>query len=172
MTALEALRSLKTFIENEVASGIALQKELSNPPEYVNPYVSIITLPHKNFMPVNFQVPHILIGVENGTDDTDEHILRVRIACATYGGDVGFQEQNNIPDEKGYFDLLTLLERIKAKLINATIIEDDCVVERPVTYGIYDEQLTYPYWYGYLQFGVQIPIVETILTKETREKYL
>lgn len=172
MTALDALRSIKSFIEREVASKIELQKELSDPPEYVNPYVSIITLPHKNFMPVNFQVPHILIGVENGTDDTEEHILRVRISCATYGGDVDFQEQNNIPDEKGYIDLLTLLERIKLKLIDATIIEESCVVERPVTYGIYDEQLTYPYWYGYLQFEVQIPIVQAKLSKDIREKYL
>lgn len=172
MTALEALRSLKSFIEREVASGIELQKENSYPPEFVNPYVSIITLPHKNFMPVNFQIPHILIGVENGTDDTDEHILRIRISCATFGGDVAFEEQNNIPDEKGYLDLLTLLERIKAKLINEAIIEGDCVVERPVTYGIYDEQLTYPFWYGYLQFAVQIPIVEAKLSEEIREKYL
>ena len=172
MTALEALRSLKEFIENEVASKIKLQKELSDPVEYVNPYVSIITLPHKNFMPVNFQVPHILIGIENGTSDTDEHILRVRIACATYGGDVAFQEQNNIPDEKGYLDLLTLLERIKLKLIDATIIGKDCVVERPVTYGIYDEQLTYPYWYGYLQFVILIPMVQAKLSKDIREKYL
>ena len=172
MTALDALRSIKSFIEREVASGIELQKEHSDPPEYVNPYVSIITLPHKNFMPVNFQVPHILIGLENGTDDTEEHALRIRISCATYGGSVAFQEQNNIPDEKGYLDLLTLLERIKAKLINEAIIEGDCVVERPVTYGIYDEQLTYPYWYGYLQFTVQIPIVEAKLSEDIREKYL
>lgn len=172
MTALDALKAIKSFIEKEIASEIELQKEQADPPEYVNPYVSIITLPHKNFMPVNFQVPHILIGVENGTDDTSEHVLRIRIACATYGGDVDFQEQNNIPDEKGYLDLLTLLERIKAKLISEAIIEGDCVVVKPITYGIYDEQLTYPYWYGYLQFAVQIQIVEAKLTEDIREKYL
>lgn len=172
MTALDALKSLKIFIETEIAKHIELQKELSNPPEYVNPYVSIITLPHKNFMPVNFQVPHILIGLENGTDNTNENTLQIRVACATYGGNQSFQEQNNIPDEQGYIDLLTLLERIKEKLISEAIIEGDCVVERPVTYGIYDEQLTYPYWYGYLQFAVQIPIIEPKLSEDIREKYL
>lgn len=172
MTALDALKSLKKFIEENVAENLKLQKELSNPPEYVNPYVSIITLPHKNFMPVNFQVPYILIGMENGTENTDENKLQIRIACATYGGNVAFQEQNNIPDEQGYIDLLTMLERIKAKLINEAIIEGDCGVEKPITYGIYDEQLTYPYWYGYLQFAVQIPIIEAKLTPTMREFYL
>lgn len=171
MTTIEALKSLKAFLEKEVAEGIELQKELSDPVEYVHPYVSIITLPHKNFMPVNFQVPHILIGLINGDDKTDEHALQIRIACATYGGDVAFQNENNIPDEKGYLDLLTLLERIKLKLINSTIIEGDCIVEKPITYGIYDEQLTYPYWYGYLQFTLQIPIVEAI-TNETIRDFL
>lgn len=169
MTALDALKSLKKFLEKEVAPYIELQKELSDPIEYVNPYVSIITLPHKNFMPVNFQVPHILIGLVSGNEDTGEHGLQVRISCATYGGDVQFQEKNNIPDEKGYMDLLVLLERIKHKLIDKAIIEGDCVVDKPITYGIYDEQLTYPYWYGYLQFTVQIPIVEAKLSQTIRD---
>lgn len=172
MTALDALKSLKLFIENEVANTIELQKEGSNPVEYVHPYVSIITLPHKNFMPVNFQVPHILIGVENGTEDTDENKLQIRIACATYGGSVTFQAQNNIPDEKGYIDLLNLIERIKLKLIDKTIIEGDCVVEKPITYGIYGEEFTYPYWYGYLQFAVQIPLVQAKLEETIREQFL
>lgn len=172
MTALDALISLRDFLKNEVAPTILLQKEHSNPAEYVHPYVSIISLPHKNFMPVNFQVPYILVGLENGDDDTQENSLRIRISCATYGGDLDFQEKNNIPDEKGYIDLLNLIERIKSKLIDKAIIGGDCVVEKPITYGIYDEQITYPYWYGYLQFGVQIPISKAKLSVDIRKEYL
>lgn len=169
MTALEALTGLKTFLQKEIACKIKLQKEESDPVELVHPYVSIITLPHKNFMPFNFQVPNILIGVENGEDDTDEHSLNIRISCATYGGNAEFQERNNIPDEKGYLDLLILLELIKSKLVNATIIEKSCVVEKPIRYGIYDEELTYPYWYGYLQFKVQIPISQAKFEETIRD---
>lgn len=169
MTAVEALISLKSFLDREVAQGILLQKEGSDPIEYVHPYVSIIALPHKNFMPVNFQVPHILIGFVEGEDADDDNTLNIRISCATYGGDATFQEQNNIPDEKGYLDLLNLLERIKTKLINETIVEGDCIVEKPIKYGVYDEELTYPYWYGYMQFAAQLPIDETITNKTIRE---
>lgn len=167
MTALEALQALKKYLEEEVAPSILLQKEYSDPPEFVHPYVSIITLPHKNFVPANFQVPHILIGLVQGDDDTDENTLQIRIACATYGGSVGFQEENNIPDEKGYIDLLTLIERIKLKLVEDTIIGGACVVDKPMQYGIYDEQITYPYWYGYLQFPAQIAATQRNVINKT-----
>ena len=65
MTTVDALKGLKNFLEKEVASSIKLQKEDSVPPEYVNPYVAIIALPHKNFVPTNFQVPNICIGLND-----------------------------------------------------------------------------------------------------------
>lgn len=158
MTAVEALKALKTFIEDEVASTFLLQKEgyVQDKPEYVNPYVALITLPHKNFTPVNFQVPHILIGFTNGTDGADDHQLNIQMQFATYGGDIMFKETANIPDSSGYLDLLNLMERTKEKLIQATIINDCGVVSKPIMYGIYNEQITYPYWYGYMTFDLQI----------------
>lgn len=169
MTAVEALQSLKKFLESEVANKIKLQKELSEPIEYVNPYVATITLPHKNFIPVDFQVPHILVGMVSGNDAINENELRIRIQCATYGGDIGFQEKNKIPDEKGYMDLLVLIERIKLKLIEETMVGKNCIVEKPIAYGVYTEEITYPYWYGYLEFSLQIPIVEVITNKAIRD---
>ena len=113
MTAVDALNALKKFLEEEVASKILLQKEgmIEGKPEFVNPYVSIITLPHKNFMPVNFQVPNILIGLSGGTDDANEHPVSIRIQFATFGGNVMFKETANIPDSSGYIDLLNLSEK-------------------------------------------------------------
>lgn len=160
ITAVYALKGLKKFIEKKVASKMKLPKERANPVEYVNPYVSIITLPHKNFMPVNFQVPHILIGLTEGSETSTEGKLSIRIACATYTGDIQFEDEANIPDDTGYIDLLNMLERIKLELVHAGVVEGVCRVDTDMSYGIYDEQLTYPYWYGYLSFDIDIPAVE------------
>lgn len=158
MTAVESLKALQNFIEYEVASTLFLQKEgeYDESPEYVNPYVSLITLPHKNFRPVNFQVPHILIGLTSGTDGADEHPLSVQIQFATYGGDFQFQENANIPDSSGYIDLLNMIETTKSKLNQAAVINGCGVVNKPFIYGVYTEEITYPYWYGYLTFELQI----------------
>lgn len=162
MTAVEALKGLKDFLEKEVAQSIVLLKEgvTIEEPEYVNPYVALVSLPHKNFMPVNFQVPYILIGLANGTDDADEQTLDIRIQFATFGGNFMFKETANIPDSSGYIDLLNLIERTKSKLIHQAAIPNSGVVEKPFNYAIYEEQLTYPYWYGYLSFSMQIPKTE------------
>lgn len=161
MTAVANLEALKKFVEKNIASTIKLPKEGSTieAQEYVHPYVALITLPHKNFMPVNFQVPHILIGLAGDNDSANEHILNVRMQFATYGGNILFKESANIPDSTGYLDLLNLIERTKQKLINAAVIGSG-VVDKPMMSGIYDEQLTYPYWYGHLSFDLQIPITQ------------
>ena len=156
MTIIDTLNKIKKFIEDEVASDMKFQKEGSNPIELVNPYVGVMSLPHKNFMPVDFQVPFIIVGLANGTDDRDENKLLIRISCATYGGEI----TDGIPNTTGYVDLLNLIERIKLKLIEHSVINGAGTVHKPFNYGIYNEQLVYPYWYGYLEFEIQIPFTE------------
>lgn len=158
MTAVDALQTLKKFIEEEVAPDILLLKEglTTAEPEYVHPYVGLITLPHKNFTPVNFQVPHCLIGFTNGIDGAEDHPLSIQIQFATYGGDIAFQESANIPDSTGFIDLLNFIEKTKQKLVQATAIKGCGVIDKPIMYGIYNEQITYPYWYGYMTFDLQI----------------
>lgn len=161
MVTLDFLKGLKLFLETEVASKIQLQKENTEPPEYVNPYVEICYLPMKNFSPYDFQVPLILITLDDGEDGADGHDLNVRLTLATYGG--GFYEDSKIPDAKGYIDLINLIEFIKQALINHTVINNLGRVQRPITYGMYDTDLIYPYWYGYLAFTVSIPATEFTL---------
>ena len=159
MTVVDALNGLKKLMIEEVASEIKLQKEITEPTdnvEYVNPHVALITLPHRNFIPVDFQAPNILIGFSMGNEKDTEHMIMIRIVCTVYGGNVEFGAEK-LPDEKGYFDLLNLIEKIKSKLIKKSVI-DEGVLDKDFLYGIYDEQLTYPYWYGYLQFPMQLPI--------------
>lgn len=158
MTAVESLTALKQFVEEEIASTFLLQKEGSpmDNPEYVNPYVALFTLPHKNFVPVNFQVPHILIGMSQGIDGAEDHPLSIQMQFAIYGGNIIFPETANLPDSSGYIDLLNVIERTKEKLVQAAVIKKCGVVNKPFLYGVYTEQITYPYWYGYLTFDLQI----------------
>lgn len=159
MSVVLCLKDLKDFIEQSVAKNVKLLKENSNPEEYVNPYVALATMPHKNFMPVNFQVPHILIGIADGHDNVSvENKINIRIQCAVYGGDIQFQYDANLPDEKGYIALLSLEEKIIHELTQKAVI-GNCVIDTEFDYGIYNEEITYPYWYGYVQFAIQIPTV-------------
>lgn len=167
MTAVDCLKRLQKFIETEVASSIVLRKEGSTTedPEYVHPYVALMTLPHKNFMPVNFQVPNILIGLVSGASAADDHTLNIRLQFATYSGNIIFKETANLPDSGGYIDLLNLMERTVEKLTQAAVINGGGVVEKPFHYGIYDEGVTYPYCYGYMTFNMQIPVVTRQMTE-------
>lgn len=158
MTALDCLNALKKFIQTEVADNISLLKE-NTENEYVHPYVSLMTLPHKNFTPVDFTVPFILIGFNEGSDEAGENRLSIRILCATYTSDT-YDDDVKLPAETGYRDLLNILETIKLKLIGNAVINQMGSVDKPINYGIYSEQITYPYNYGYLTFNVQIPVNE------------
>lgn len=156
LSIVHCLQALKDFIQENVANDVLLLKEHTTG-EYVNPYVGLISLPHKNFMPVNFQVPHILIGLSSATNDVaKEHTLNIRIQVATYGGDIQFAEDANLPDETGYIDLLNLQERIMHELMQAAVI-GNIAIDTDFDYGIYAEEITYPYWYGYVQFAITIP---------------
>lgn len=158
MTAVDFLKALKDFIKSEVADGIWLLKE-NTEKEYVHPHVYLMTLPHKNFIPVDFSVPFILIGLTDGSDAASENHLAVRILCATYSS-INYDADLKLPDETGYIDLLNILERIKLKLVEKRVINGKGTVEKPINYGVYAEEVTYPFNYGYLTFGVQMPINE------------
>lgn len=163
MTPLDFLESLKTFLAENVAAKITLQSEGSDPIEYVNPYVEIVYLPHKNFTPYSFQVPYMMVSLDEGADEAQEHQVDIRINCATYGG--GFYldedgEPTKIPDAQGYKDLLNLMEFIRQALLNSPIIGGKGRVLKPVTYGMYDTELVWPYWYGHLSFSVSLLATE------------
>ncbi len=158
MTALMALKELKKFLENEVAKKIKLQKEDSN--EFVNPTVELMYLPHNNFLPQDFQVPYIFVSLDSGTDGADGNAVDVRLTFATYGG--GYYKDTNIPDAKGYIDLINLLELCKNQLIENYIIGEKLTLDMPMKYGTYDTEVTWPYWYGYLSFSIDIPSIEAV----------
>ena len=163
MTPLDFLDALKEFLQREVAGKLFLQKEETrDQPEFVHPYVECMYLPHQNFAPCGFQVPMILASVDNITNGAEGQTLEARLTLGTYGG--GFYalrgEQTRIPDAKGYRDLLNLAELCKQKLIGRRIIGGAGAIGLPVSAGVYDGELIYPYWYGFVQFTAEIPANE------------
>ncbi len=171
MTVLDALKDIQTFVSSEIETqNILLQKEeTAEAPEYVAPYVELCFFPHKNFMPIGFQSPGVLVAMDESTDGAQENTISVRLLCTTYGG--GYYKDENeietgIPDAKGYIDLLNLMERLKIALVRQSVI-GRCAINKPVTMGIYDTETSYPYWYGYLTFDAAIPTTEYVLNRES-----
>lgn len=166
MTPLDALKDLKAYIEQSLTdANYTLQKEEST--ELVVPYVEICYLPHKNFAPTTFQTPGILICFDETRDTGKERAMGVRILCSTYGG--GVYEGTNIPDAKGYEDLLNLMEWLQTILATKWTIGRASLI-RPIESGMYDTELSWPYWYGYVSFDVSLTVIEYPLTDEMSEE--
>lgn len=166
MTILDTLKSLKIFVETTIKEqNFKFQKE-NTQDELVTPYVEICYFPHKNFIPFGFESPAILISFDNDNDGANEHSVDIRLICSTYGG--GYYENTAIPDNKGYIDLINLMERLKISIINKWTF-GSATLEKPVQIGIYDTELSWPYWYGYISFTLQIPATEYVINKQMED---
>ena len=64
-----------------------------------------------------------------------------------------------IPDASGYKDLLSMMERLKTSLITQWALGRGNL-RRPLEMGMYDSELSWPYWYGYLRLSLDIPVTE------------
>lgn len=156
MTTQDALDDLQRFLEKAVQKlNMTYQQEGTDPPRYVIPYVAQCYLPHKNFTPVDFQSPGILIALDTAEDTGRDNTLDVRLVCMTYGG--GFYDETRIPDAEGYKDLLSMMERLKTALITQQAIGRGGL-QLPIEMGFYDSELAWPYWYGYMKFSLDIPV--------------
>ena len=158
MTTQDALDDLQGFLEKAVQElHMTYQQEETDPPLYVTPYVAQCYLPHKNFSPVDFQTPGILIALDTADDTGREHTVDVRLVCTAYGG--GTYQGTQIPDASGYKDLLSMMERLKTALVTQQAIGRGGL-RKPITMGMYDSEMAWPYWYGYLKFSLDIPVTE------------
>lgn len=158
MTTQDALDDLQNFLQKAVQEmKMAYQKQETDPPEYVTPYVVQCYWPHKNFIPGDFQAPGILIALDSTEDTGRENTVDVRLVCTTYGG--GKYQGTDIPDAYGYKDLLSMMERLKTALVTQDTIGRSGL-RRPISMGMYDSELAWPFWYGYLRFSLDIPVTE------------
>jgi hypothetical protein len=175
MTPMGALEALKAFTEANIAPKLLLMKEPQNSAdimdmqeqetEYVHPYVEIGDVPHKNFLPVDFQCPMILWTFDE-TEDSGGYIegrtISVRAYVGTYGGEMYRTENGEItklPDNKAFVDLMNTLELMYQQISADLTIGGKLMIHKPITYGKYDGAF-YPYAYGYFQAQAELPIFE------------
>ena len=167
MTALDFLKELKKYIESEICANMKLQSE--NSEEYVEPNCFIMHLPHENFNPKGFTVPFVSVALDNADDDTEDNTLDIRITWGTYGGGYYLDDMENktdIPDGNGYIDLLNAIELSKQALLRNATMNGKGTITKPISYGTYDVDAPFPYWYGYLKFKAEIPNNDYIFERE------
>lgn len=156
MTNATIIKALEDFFRDEVASKIKLKKPESE--EFVNPNVFPGYLPPKNFLPQGFDIPCILVGMMDGEDADDETTLAARIVFAVYSD--GHEENGTfVPDMEGYKDIVSLIDKARLSLAANPIIGGVCSVNKPIKWGLYDEQ-PWPIWYGYITFTLNAYILQ------------
>lgn len=166
MTALDFLKEIKNYIESKVCARLEFQAENSD--EYVNPKCYIAQLPNPNFTLDGFSIPCVTVGFETGDDNANDHIIKIRLMFATFGGGYHLDDMENktdIPDGNGYIDLLNFIELTKQALLENPTMNGKGTINKNFNYGIYDD-MPYPYWYGYIRFDANIPTNDYILDYE------
>lgn len=165
MTDIKILEAFKKFLLENVASKIKLEKppvdgNIKGKYELVHPAVYIGWVPPKNYLDeFGYDVPCLLVMEDGGQDEHDEANLDIRIGFATYDPGLTYPEQ--FPDEKtrpnvnGYKDLLNLIIRTRLELSKVAIIENITSIQKPIKWGLYDEQ-KWPYWHAWLTFKASI----------------
>lgn len=158
MTPLQALEAVKAEIETCIDKYLGQKEDTAESPEYVKPKVFICNIPHKNRNDEEddgelYEVPHVLVLFDTTTDSGEDNTMILRVNVGVYGG--GNYKNVSVPDEKGYIDLLTLLQKIKQHLLAKAVL-GHLTLRYPCVTGFYKEEETWPYYYGYLTIEADI----------------
>ncbi len=127
MNTVKVLNDLKGFLEEHVAKHIELKyPDDDNAYSYklIHPSVFVGWLPPKGYLPQGLEstIPCMVVGMDNGSDDTTESGLRIKLSMATYSpGEYGKEEQSLKPSFNGYVDLVNLFDATKAALLKHLI---------------------------------------------------
>ena len=159
MNDIEVLEYLCKFLKDNVANKIKLEKppdrgKVEEDYERVKPAVHEGWVPPKNFSDYGYDVPGIIVMIDDGSEDTLAE-LNVRLKIVTY--DPGTTQEDGIlsPNTKGYKDLLNVITRIRIELSQNPIILEKVNVNKPIKWSM-DEEQSYPYWSANISFGVSI----------------
>lgn len=173
------LEILKEFLIINVATNIKLKKPQDDFKvedyydddstmqnyELVNPAVFIGWIPPKNNSIGDYDVPSIVVMMDEGEDDGEEASLKIRLGITTF--DPGEQSDTDIvADYTGYRDILNLITRIRMELSKKLV--SNLEIEKPIKWGMYEEQ-QYPYWCGWITFEVKM---SSLNFSEELNKYL
>lgn len=167
MTENEVLNALVTFIKS-VTSDLRFvkggdKKEL----ELVPPAVYEGWVPPKNYLTeYGYDIPCVVVGMDEGEDDGQSAKLGIRLTFGVYSPGTVNAEGQIIPDAKGYIELLHLMTRVRVSLLSQTFINDKCEVEKPIKWGLFEEQL-WPYWHGWMMFDTPLAVQRLINNYES-----
>lgn len=165
MTENKVLEALNQFI-----AGVTDGEMLKSPDkeEFVHPIVVVGYLPPKNYLPEGYDVPCIVVGMEEGQDDGDEASIHIRITFAIYDPGENNSQGRLIPDMQGYIDLLHLMTKVRISLLASRVIGDTTIIDGPIKWKMYDEQ-PWPFFYGYMEFDARIAVQRMIEAKNILE---
>lgn len=178
MSDIVVLEAISSFIKEEVASKIKLQKANDDnilAYELVPPEVHIGWIPPNGLIPkeITVIIPGIIVGFDDADDDGQDAGMNVRLSFAVFSpGSHKLKEDGSTdftPDFQGYRDLMNLIEKTKQSLIRNRIIGGITTVEPPFKRGMYQEQ-PYPYWYGWLTFRARMNSNQYV--ESIRQQYL
>lgn len=170
MTPKDVLEKVTEYTKEHIAPLLLMRKEpkptgdvmdmTEDIPEYVNPAVTYGTMPHKNFQPLDFQVPLILWTFDE-VDDNGEtfegRTVNLRAYVGAYSGEIYETHdgtETKLPDNKAFVDLINALEKMYIELCRKHVI-NGVGLKKPINYGVYDGAY-YPYAYGWLTVTAEI----------------
>jgi hypothetical protein len=163
MSTVKVLNEIKDFLKRNVTPNIKLRlPNDKDSTEYtlVNPDVHVGWIPPKEYLPpgVDFSVPCIVVGFDDGEDDNINSDYKIRLTVVVYSQlfsphAFATNEQNHYSNFDGYVELLNLIDITKANLRKHTIINNYIKIDSNIQWGMYQEQ-PLPYWYGYMTFTV------------------
>jgi hypothetical protein len=148
---LYILEALRDFVYNSTENILFTRPDTN---ETVRPQVYIGWTPPKNLNPDDYDIPGIIIGIPEGSEEDDSSILNVTFTFATYSPGADTTKL----DMQGYKELLYLQNFVRYKLLSKRIINSKTTVQKPLTWGVPEEQ-PYPYWVGWMKFQATIPTV-------------
>ena len=170
MTPFDVLKRVTEFTRTQIAPTLLMRKETRHSgdlldatevlPEYTQPDVCYGTMPHKNFQPLDFQIPMIMWTFDEVRDDGDYsegRTVNLRAYVGAYSSEL-YQCDTKLPDNKAFVDLINALEKMYIELSRHHVI-NGVGIQKPINYGIYDGAY-YPYAYGWLTITAEIERVK------------
>ena len=167
MTPLEALERITKFTEEKIAPLLLMRKETQHSGdvmdnseekvEYVHPAVCYGSIPHKNFQPLDFQIPLIMWDFDQASDNkTNDNgrLVNLRAFVGAYSSEVYKDNITKLPDNKAVVDLMNALEKIYIEISRRQVL-NGVGIQGSIDYGKYDGSY-YQYAYGWLTITAEI----------------
>lgn len=161
MTENEVLNALADFIKSVTSDMKLVKGGDKHENDLVPPAIYVGWIPPKNYLTeYGYDIPCVIVGMDEAEDDGQDAKMGIRLTFGVYSPGTINSESQMIPDVKGYIELLHLMTRVRVSLLNQTFINGKCEVNKPVKWGMFEEQL-WPYWHGWMMFDTPLVVQRT-----------